>query len=326
MSNRPRSISYLSAMLHLAFAVVVCAQTGAPVLDQQQASYEGGLSARTLPGYTVWQSFTAGISGTMSSIHAGFFNNMSGDGQLTVFAGAGVGGTLLQSVNVAVVGITQPGVTWNIWAVSVPIVAGSQYTFQLTPNAATLADPYGVAIGSGYAGGNLGLVSGVAGSSVTQFDWVFQTYVLPSGSPIVPPPPTISGLSPSSATAGGSAFTLTVSGTGFAPGAVVQWGGTGLATSFVGATQLTATVGASLLAYAGAVSISVTSGGLASPSATFTINAPNNGPLNISGIWNITTESDVFTVDGIEPLSTSLSGYVVQSGDQLSGNFGVSGI
>src|SRR6202521_3195045 len=52
--------------------------------------------------------------------------------------------------------------------------------------------------------------------------------------------PTISSLSPNSATAGGAAFTLTVNGTGFVSGSTVQWNGSSRVTTFVSATQLTA--------------------------------------------------------------------------------------
>ena len=87
-------------------------------------------------------------------------------------------------------------------------------------------------------------------------------------------PPTISSLSPTSATAGGPAFTLTVTGTYFVGGAVVMWNTTALTTTFVGATSLTAAVPASLIAAAGSPSITVTTTGGTSSPATFTINPP----------------------------------------------------
>ena len=163
--------------LAVALACVGAAQA-APVVDQQQLVYNGGTSARTLPGYTVWQSFTAGITGTLTEIDMGFFNDMSGSAQLEILAGAGTGGAVLQTLTVPVVGITQPGVTWNAWGVNVPVTAGSVYTFNITPNAATLPDPYGVAIGSNspYAGGTMGL-NDPSGSYTTSFDIVFRTYV-----------------------------------------------------------------------------------------------------------------------------------------------------
>ncbi|HTA94781.1 MAG TPA: hypothetical protein VK769_01525 [Verrucomicrobiae bacterium] len=151
------------------------------VLDQQQLIYNGGLSALTSPSNTVWQSFTAGISGTLTEIDMGFFNNLSGSGQLQIFAGVGTGGTLLQTLTVPVVGIAQPAVTWNDWSVNVSVQAGQHYTFNFTPNAATLPNPYGVAIGptNSYAGGVMGL-NDPSGSYTNQFDLVFRTFVTPN--------------------------------------------------------------------------------------------------------------------------------------------------
>jgi hypothetical protein len=84
-------------------------------------------------------------------------------------------------------------------------------------------------------------------------------------------PPVISNLSPSAATAGGPAFTLTVNGSGFASGAIVRWNQTSLATSFVSANRLTAPVLASLIASVGTAQITVSSGGVISNAVTFTI-------------------------------------------------------
>ena len=61
------------------------------------------------------------------------------------------------------------------------------------------------------------------------------------------PPPTLSGLSPTSAKSGSGAFTLTVSGGSFVSGAQVLWNGVGLTTTYVSPTTLTASVPASLL-------------------------------------------------------------------------------
>src|SRR5436305_8468582 len=91
---------------------------------------------------------------------------------------------------------------------------------------------------------------------------------------INPPPPTITSLSPSSATAGGAGFTLTVNGTNLVSGATVQWGATALTTTYVSGVQVTATVPASLIASAGTANVTVTTAGGTSSPATFTINPP----------------------------------------------------
>ncbi len=68
-------------------------------------------------------------------------------------------------------------------------------------------------------------------------------------------------LVPAAALPGGAGFTLTVNGTGFASGAQVRWNGTALATTFVSASQLTASVPASKIATAGTATITVTNPG-----------------------------------------------------------------
>jgi uncharacterized protein (TIGR03437 family) len=90
--------------------------------------------------------------------------------------------------------------------------------------------------------------------------------------------PVIASLSPASAIAGGAAFTLTVNGSNFTPGATVKWNSTALATSFVSSIQLTASVPSTLVAAAASVSITVvnTDGGISS-AAAFTVNAASTG-------------------------------------------------
>jgi hypothetical protein len=87
------------------------------------------------------------------------------------------------------------------------------------------------------------------------------------------PGPTLSSLSPSSAAAGGPAFTLTVNGSGFLNGALVWWNGASLPTSSSGSgTQLTATVPASFITSAGTANITVVNpNGPASNALTFSI-------------------------------------------------------
>ena len=69
--------------------------------------------------------------------------------------------------------------------------------------------------------------------------------------------PTVTGLSPSVATAGAAAFTLTVTGTNFVSGAKVRWNGSDRVTTFVSATQLQASILAADIATAGTISVTV---------------------------------------------------------------------
>jgi hypothetical protein len=88
------------------------------------------------------------------------------------------------------------------------------------------------------------------------------------------PVPTITTLSPTSATAGGPAFTLTVNGTNFVNTSTVNFGGAAKATTFVSATQLMASILASDIATSGNPTVTVTNptpGGGTSNSVTFTV-------------------------------------------------------
>ncbi|MBJ6108116.1 DUF4394 domain-containing protein [Hymenobacter sp. BT523] len=91
------------------------------------------------------------------------------------------------------------------------------------------------------------------------------------------PAPVITSLSPNSATAGGTGFTLTVTGTGFVSGAVVNFNGGARTTAFVSGTNLTASIPASDISTAGTYNVTVTNpapGGGTSAPATFTVNNP----------------------------------------------------
>jgi hypothetical protein len=84
-------------------------------------------------------------------------------------------------------------------------------------------------------------------------------------------------MSPNSATAGGAAFTLTVNGTSFVSGSVVQWNGSNRTTTFVSSTQLTAAIPATDIPFAGTAQITVFSpapGGGTSGALSFTITPP----------------------------------------------------
>ncbi|MFZ1086071.1 MAG: IPT/TIG domain-containing protein [Terracidiphilus sp.] len=89
---------------------------------------------------------------------------------------------------------------------------------------------------------------------------------------IVPQPPMITSISPSSAVAGGAAFTLTLTGTNFNSTAMALWNTSKLTTTYISATQLTAAVPASLITTASTPSVTVSTTGGVSPAAAFTIN------------------------------------------------------
>ena len=91
------------------------------------------------------------------------------------------------------------------------------------------------------------------------------------------PKPTVTSISPASATAGDAAFTLTVNGSGFITTSVVNWNGAPRTTTFSSSATLTAAISAADIATAGTINVTVTNpgpgGGTSSPK-TFTVNNP----------------------------------------------------
>lgn len=96
-----------------------------------------------------------------------------------------------------------------------------------------------------------------------------------SGSNPVPVP---SSLGSSTVTSGGSPFVLTVQGSSFVPGSVVQWNGSARTTTFISAMQLNAKIPASDIAQPGCAQITVVNpapgGGTSSPLTLTVSDAP----------------------------------------------------
>lgn len=118
-------------------------------------------------------------------------------------------------------------------------------------------------------------------------------------------------LSPSSATAGGPAFTLTVNAGGLQntiySDAVVEWNGTPLVTTFVSSTQLTAQVPASLIATPGTVNVTIVNPSANSGApAVFTI-LPASPPA-------LTSLSPTSTTIGTSAFTLTVSGSNFTSG------------
>ena len=103
---------------------------------------------------------------------------------------------------------------------------------------------------------------------------------------VLSPRPSIQTISPSSASAGGPAFTLTANGTNFASNSVVRFGGANETTTFLSSTQLTASIPASAVANSGAPLVTVLTpapGGGTSNGVTFTIGTGvGNGTVTLS--------------------------------------------
>jgi len=96
--------------------------------------------------------------------------------------------------------------------------------------------------------------------------------------------PKLGTISPNNATVGSSSFTLTATGTAFAPNAQLSWNGVALSTTYVSATQLTAEVPSSEVAGVSSVQVTVanpTPGGGQSSGVTFYV---TSGTTRLVGI------------------------------------------
>jgi 6-phosphogluconolactonase (cycloisomerase 2 family) len=102
----------------------------------------------------------------------------------------------------------------------------------------------------------------------------------------LPPPPTITSISPNSAVAGGAAFTLTINGTNFVASSTVNF--VGARTTFVNSAQLTAAIPASSIASAGMSAVTVTNpapGGGTSNAINFTVTSSTSSVPTINSLF-----------------------------------------
>ncbi|QQS47372.1 MAG: hypothetical protein IPM66_01530 [Acidobacteriota bacterium] len=142
------------------------------------------------------------------------------------------------------------------------------------------------------------------------------------------PVPTLAGLSPASASAGGPGFTLTVTGTNFISGSKVQWNGSDRPTTFINSTRMTAEISASDIMTAGTAQVTVFTpapGGGASNPQSFTIIplvtvsaasylASGIAPEAIVAGFGVNLASGIAVADTV-PLPTSLLGTSVKVKD-----------
>jgi hypothetical protein len=116
---------------------------------------------------------------------------------------------------------------------------------------------------------------------------------------ITNPAPTITSLSPTSATAGGPAFTLTVNGTGFVSDSIVNWKGSNRTTAYMSSTQLTAAILAADILSSGTATVTVsnpTHGGGTSSTKNFTINKASQTITVVTHATTTAAYNSQFTV------------------------------
>ncbi|MBT9333263.1 beta strand repeat-containing protein [Paracidobacterium acidisoli] len=119
----------------------------------------------------------------------------------------------------------------------------------------------------------------------------------------------VTSISPASVTAGVSALTLTVNGSGFVSSSVVQVGGTSETTTYVSASQLTATVPASQITQGAQLAVSVANGTVSSSGTPINLEVDNPAPTittisPTSETTGTTSAVVVVTGTGFDPATT----------------------
>ncbi len=255
------------------------------------------------------------LAGTSSNLTSGngyaivYGNSNTPDPIRLVSYTGGINGTL---ANICTSGASDISSTNNYASVRVTYdpVTNNWSLFIRDDGASTWADPSsGVTSQKGTTTSN----STYTGSNLTNFGFLWSHAAGANLSSdfdnfkvsVTPKTPTTSSLNPNNTTSGGSAFTLTVTGTNFINGSsTVRWNNSNRTTTFVSATQLTANITATDILSAGTATVDVlTTGALAaSNTQTFLITTPAlptklvitsispNPPIEGSG-FNVTVES-----------------------------------
>ncbi|WP_309641136.1 fibronectin type III domain-containing protein [Flavobacterium sp.] len=275
-------------------------------MRQQQANPSGFASGNYGVAFIL-----AGTSGTTNSSGTGYAVTLGNSGKTDplklVSYSAGLQ-TTSQILASNTTGLTDFGNTYlsvkvtytpstNTWQL---YVRNDGSTF-IDPNIGSMTSQ-GTAINSTYTATALPIMgafwnANTKSNQTALYDNVKVTVVVPTTTAILPP----------SKVAGSGAFTLTVNGTGFVSGtSVVRWNGSNRTTTFVSATQLTASILSTDITSSGTATITVANGAAVSNGQTFTIDLAGvpNISLSTSALSSMTTatgtasSAQTYTVSG----------------------------
>ena len=227
-----------------------CPATTAPCNPQYTEPHEFAIYQDNLYGtFMFWPNPYFSISGVVPTSNT-FTAGAMGSYKISTLANAGYSGG---SVQISVSGLPA-GANYTPGTV----VPGNALTLNISTDATTPPGSYPLTFRS-------------SDGSLSYFAYATLVVIAPA------PTPSLTSLSPISATAGGPAFPLTANGSGFLAGSNILWNGSPLSTSYVSGTQLSALVSASLIASQGSVTVTVQNpGGVISNPLSFTINAPGS--------------------------------------------------
>jgi hypothetical protein len=216
-------------------------ETSDPVPPASCVTQRAGNTGGQLNGVynTIWYKFTPVFSAPL------FVETIESTYDTVLSIWTGTAGSL---TNVACNDDIVPGTVVQSQLTTAPLTAGTTYYIMVSSFGPP--DPNPLALGGG-----------------TQLRFLYNNGQNPS--------PSITSLSPPSVNSGSGDFKLTVNGTDFLNGAQVQFNVDNFATTFVSATQLTATIPEAEIDLPGMVSVAVSNpppGGFPANRVTFTVN------------------------------------------------------
>lgn len=188
--SKVKSFASVTCAVLASMTVAMNSAQAVAVVDQSQLTFNTGVpfdfNWNGITNYPVGQSFTAGLSGTLSNIMLGSNGGIQGGGNtitLEVRDGDGVSGTLLGTKTLAISSIWTPSVgQWvvdmNTQSLGITVHSGHQYTFDII----SVTGPGDLAYrgvlgntGNPYAGGRVYVGAGYGNQP--NWDLVFRTSV-----------------------------------------------------------------------------------------------------------------------------------------------------
>ncbi len=257
------------------------------------------------PGVATFSTSTLSVSGSPHSITAVY----GGDSNFASSTSSVLSQTITAK-SLTVSGITASSKPYDgttsatldtTGAALVGVIAGDTVTLNTASAIGTFATS---SVGSGITVTVSGLT--IAGAQASNYALTQPT----TTANITNTVPVLNSISPTSTTAGGVQFTLTVDGSNFLTSSTIYWNGVSLATTFVSDGELTAVVPAGDIAAAGTAAVNIITpapGGGTSATQTFTINNPVPTTVSISATSTPAGSSDfILTVTGTNFVSGSV--------------------
>jgi hypothetical protein len=260
---------------------------------QQFTASQGNTGGQKNGAYnTIWYKFTPIFSANLNVDTIG----SSYDTVLSIWTGTGTTEATLTATSVACNDDIVPGVNIQSQLSNVSLTAGT--TYYILVSSFGPPDPNPIALG---------------GRSQFNFSYNFGNY----------PSPVLTSISPTSANSGDPSFTLTIKGSNFFNGAILNFDntatslGSAIATTYVSPTQITAVVPASAIALPGPFGVLVLSpppNYAASNSLPFTVN------LGVYPVPNLVSIYPTTIIAGSLPFTINASGTNFAPGAVLNFN------